>query len=111
MEIEQKKIEDMTHEEFQQHWLSLAKKDAETDRYCADILDMAINIIDTKDYSHLYRLLESYDEVMKEYVTLKTGTKYENPKDYPFWSYCIGLFDKIGSYPFVGENGVIAHED
>lgn len=84
MEYEYEKIAEMSHDEFQQYWLSLAKKDAETDKYAKELLEMTIEIIDKKDYSHLYYAMQSYDQVVKMFQELKYGMKYESKREVPF---------------------------
>lgn len=95
MELEREQIEEMPHDEFQQYWLSLVKKDAETDEYCKELLDTITRIIDTKDYSHLYYVMQSYDKVVKEWEKLKYGTTYKSEREYPFWCYCMGSTDTL----------------
>lgn len=78
----------MSHAEFQEHWLNLSEKYAKVDPYCKELLEMAKKIIDEKDYSHLYNLLEAYDRVFKELMGLQHGIKYKD-REYPFWCYAL----------------------
>lgn len=55
----------MNQNQVQQQWLELAKKDAETDPYRKDILDMTMQIIDDKDYRHLFYIIKDYDGLIK----------------------------------------------
>lgn len=88
----EKDIKDMTNEEFQQYWLDLAKKDAETNPYDAELLDMITRIIDTKDYSNLFYSFRAYDRVVK---ALEKNRITDIPKieewDMPFWANCFGF--------------------
>lgn len=85
-----KDIKDMTHEEFQQHWLELARKDAETNKYDAELLRMITEIIDKKDYSHLFYAFMSYDRFVKAVEKEKiTDIPEIKEGDLPFWSYCL----------------------
>lgn len=94
----------LSESEFQQYWLSLAKRDAETDVYENEILKTTISIIEEKNYSHLFYLLKKYDKYVKMYQELKYGVKYKDDR-YPFWCYCLGSTDVIiKDLPFEVDN-------
>lgn len=82
-----KEIKNMSHEEFQAHWLSLAEKDAHSNKYEEEILKVTKRLIDSKDYSSLFAILKNYD-CFTQYWKEK---EYNIPKtELPFWCYgCI----------------------
>lgn len=71
-----------TQEEYEEWYRQDCKNTAETDTYMASILASAENIIENKRYSMLVRILQNYDELVKE----KIGRQCEY--NLPYWEIC-----------------------
>lgn len=82
-----KPIGEMTEDEFQQYWISLAEQAAEKDPYEAEILKSVKHIIDNRRYSHLFAIMKNYDHFAKFWFDKTLGkTEYSN-LSLPYWCY------------------------
>ena len=84
----------MKDEEFEKHWLELAKRDAKENQYEAEILKTTMKIIDEKDYRQLFYIMKNYDGLVKA-IGDKIGDIEKVERDIPFWCICFG-FDTRG---------------
>lgn len=87
-------IRNHTQEEWNEYWMKLCRKEAETDRYTEEILKITEQIIENKEYSHLFAIMRNYDELVKGNVNRyrkENGLEPLERQELPYWCYAFGM--------------------